>query len=113
MATEASASTPFVQAFSCMLRSCISQNIGHLLRIIPPEMTATLTRATDESLARATCALMGVEEVPDLQRNLLTIPANQGWWGLPALETIKACAFIGGISATPKIKEWQIPEEYP
>ena len=49
MATEASASTPSVQAFSCMLRSCISQKIG-LLRILPPEMTATLTKATDEGL---------------------------------------------------------------
>ena len=53
----------------------------------------------------ATCALMGIEELPEIQKNLLTIPASQGGWGLPALETIQECAFIGGVAATPKIKD--------
>ena len=32
--------------------------------------------------------------------------------GLPSLATIKECAIIGGIAATPKINEWQIPDEH-
>ena len=52
---------------------------------------------------------MGVEELPELQRNLLTVPANQGGWGLPAMEMIEECAFIGGTAATPYIPNWDIP----
>ena len=66
----------------------------------------------DQCITKATCALVGAEDIPDLQRGLLTIPAKYGGWSLPALDLIKECAFVGGAAATPGIQEWGIPEKY-
>ena len=57
----------------------------------------------DQCIANATCALVGAEDIPPFQKDLLTIPANSGGWGLPALGLIKECVFIGGAAATPQI----------
>ena len=64
------------------------------MRVIPPEQTATVATEIDEQLVAATCALMGIEDLPEPQRDLLTVPANRGGWGLPALETTNECDFI-------------------
>ena len=66
----------------------------------------------DQCVASATCALVGAEDIPHFQRELLTIPANSGGWGLPALGIIKECAYIGGAAATPRIQPWEIPTKY-
>ena len=66
----------------------------------------------DQCVASATCALVGAEDIPHFQRELLTIPANSGGWGLPALGIIKECAYIGGAVATPRIQPWEIPTKY-
>jgi hypothetical protein len=58
----------------------------------------------DQCIVNATCALVGVEDIPQLQKELLTIPANNGGWSLPALALIKECAYIGGAAATPRIQ---------
>ena len=102
LATTASASTPAVQSFCCLLRSCISQKVGHLLRIIPPAQGGRMATYLGQCVASATCALVGAEDIPRFQRELLTIPANSGGWGLPALGIIKECAYIGGAAATPR-----------
>ena len=60
----------------------------------------------DERVAVATCALMSIEELPELQKSLLMIPANQGGWGLPALEVLNERAYIGGAAAAPTIAAW-------
>ena len=67
----------------------------------------------DQCIANATCALVGVEDIPQFQKELLTIPANNGGWSLPALGLIKECAYIGGAAATPRIQSWEIPTKYP
>ena len=112
MATEASASTPSVQAFSCLLRGCIIQKVGHLLRIIPPNDTNSMATHLDQCITNAICALVGAEDIPEFQKELLTIPANSGGWSLPALNLSKECAFIGGSAATPCIHLWDIPTTY-
>ena len=112
LATTASASTPSVQAFCCLLRGCILQKIGHLLRIIPPEYTSGITTHLDNCILNATCALVGAEDIPDFQKELLTSPAKCGGWSLPALNLIKECAFVGGSAATPCIQLWDIPNKY-
>jgi hypothetical protein len=66
----------------------------------------------DQCVANATCALVGVEDIPQFQKELLTIPANNGGWGLPALGRIKECAYIGGAAATPNIQPWEIPAKH-
>ena len=112
LATMASASTPAVQSFCCLLRSCISQTVGHLLRITPPSQVGNMATHLDQCVANATCALVGVEDIPHVQKELLTIPANSGGWSLPALGLIKECAYIGGAAATPRIQSWEIPAKY-
>ena len=67
MATMASAPAPSIQAFSCVLRSCSSQIVGHLLRLIPPYQTERMAKPTDERLMAAACVLMGIEELPEIQ----------------------------------------------
>ena len=66
----------------------------------------------DQCVANATCALVGAEDIPHFQKELVTIPANRGGWGLPALGFIKACAYIGGAAATPEIQPWEILAKY-
>jgi hypothetical protein len=78
MTTVASASTPAVQSFSCLLRGCILQKVGHLLRIIPPTYTSGMATHLDQCITKATCALVGAEDAPDFQKELLTTPANCG-----------------------------------
>ena len=78
MATMASASTPSAQAFSCLLRGCILQKVGHLLRTIPPTYTRDLATHLDQCITNATCTLVGAEDIPEFQKELLTIPANCG-----------------------------------
>ena len=104
MATVASASTPAVQSLCCLLRSCISQKVGHLLRITPPSQVSNLATHLDQCIVNATCTLIGVEDTPQLQKELLTIPASNGGWSLPALALLKECAYIGGAAATPRIQ---------
>ena len=53
MATVASASNPAVQAFSCLMRGCILQEVGHRLRIIPPTYTSDMASLVKE------CAFIG------------------------------------------------------
>ena len=43
--------------------------IGYLMRISPRGQTANLAKATDERMAWATCALMGIEELPERQKS--------------------------------------------
>ena len=66
----------------------------------------------DQCIAKATCALVGAEDIPDFQKELLTIPANCGGWSLPALNLIKECAFVGGSAATLCIHLWDIPTNH-
>ena len=63
-----------------------------------------MARTIDEKILAATRALLGIETLPDPQRNLLTFLASKGGRGLPAMDVVKECAFIGGVAATPKIK---------
>ena len=83
LATLASASASAVQSCCCLLRSCISQKVGHLLRIIPPAQAEPMAKYLDQCIANATWSLVGAEDIPPFQRELLTIPANRGGWGLP------------------------------
>ena len=66
----------------------------------------------DQCVANATSALVGAEDIPPFQRELLTIPASSGGRGLPALGLIKECAYIGGAAATPRIQPWEVPASY-
>jgi len=111
MATLASASAPAAQAFCCLLRGCILQKVGHLMRIIPPTHTGELATHLDQCTLKATCARVGAEDIPDFHKELLTIPTKYGGWSLPALDLIKECAFVGGAAATPGIQQWGIPEK--
>ena len=65
-----------------------------------------------QCVANATCALVGAEDTPHFQKELLTIPANSGGWGLPALGLTKECAYIGRAAATPRIQPWEIPAKH-
>ena len=112
MATIASASTPAVQSFCCLLRNCSSQKVGRLLRIIPPAQASNLATHLDQCVASATCALVGVEDIPHFEKELLTFPANSGGWSLPALGLFKGCAYIAGAAATPRIQSWEAPANY-
>ena len=66
----------------------------------------------DQCTTKATCALVGAEDIPEFQKELLTIPAKCGGWSLPALDLVKECAFMGGSAATPCIHLWDIPSKY-
>ena len=83
------------------------------MRIIPPSQVSNLATHLDQCVFNATCALVGVEDIPQFQIELLTTPANNGGWSLPALGLIKECAYIGGAAATPRTPSWEIPPKYP
>ena len=83
VATVASASAPAVQSFCCLLRSCVSQKVGHLLRIAPPAPAEPMARHLDQCIANTTCALVGAADIPPFQKELLPIPVNSGGWGFP------------------------------
>ena len=112
IATEASASLPIRQSLNCLLRACVSQKVGYLVRITPPDTMAKFAEEIDELLVDTVCELMQLEEVTPTQRELLLLPIAEGGWGIPSLNAIKECAFIGGTAATPFIPEWEIPESY-
>jgi hypothetical protein len=40
IAAEASASLPILQSLNCLLRACVSQKVGYLVRITPPDTMA-------------------------------------------------------------------------
>ena len=82
------------------------------MRIIPPTHTGEMATHLDQCIMKATCALVGADDIPDFPKELLTIPAKYGGWSLPALDLIKECAFVGGAAAPPGIKHWDIPEKY-
>ena len=112
IATEASASQPILQSLNCLLRACVSQKVGYLVRITPPDTMAKFAQEVDEMLVDTVCELMQLEEVTPTQRELLLLPIAEGGWGIPSLNAIKECAFIGGTAATPFISNWEIPETY-
>ena len=70
-ATLASASAPAAQAFCGLPRGCLSQKVAHLPTIIPPSHTSEMATHLDQCITRATCALVGAEDIPDRQRDLL------------------------------------------
>ena len=63
-------------------------------------------------LVDTVCELMQLEEVTQIQRELLLLPIAEGGWGIPSLNAIKECAYIGGTAATPYIAGWEIPETF-
>jgi hypothetical protein len=73
---------------------------------------AKFAEEIDEMLVDTVCELMQLEEVTPTQREFLLLPISEGGWGLPSLNAIKECAFIGGTAATPFIPNWEIPEIY-
>ena len=94
IATEASASLPILQSLKCLLRACVTQKVGYLVRITPPDTMAKFAEEIDEMLVDTVCELMQLEEVTPTQRELLLLPISEGGWGLPSLNAIKECAFI-------------------
>ena len=85
---------------SCLLRSCISQKCGHLLRAAPPYKTAKLSADIDERLIAATGETFKLE-FGDHQKELLFILASRGGWGLNSLSNANEVAYIAGVAATP------------
>ena len=53
-ANIASPSLPIRQAMNCLLRACITQKCGRLLRALPPDRTTNFSIQVDEKLIRAT-----------------------------------------------------------
>jgi len=109
IATEASASLPILQSLNCLLRACVTQKVGYLVRVTPPDTMAKFAEEIDVMLVDTVCELRQLEEVTPTQRELLLLPISEGGWGLPSLNSIKECAFIGGTAATPFIPNWEIP----
>ena len=97
----ASPSLPIRQAMNCLLRSCISQKRGHLVRAIPPDNTAKFSASIDEKLVAATEYIFTLEELGELQKELLFLPASRGGWGFSSLSNTKEVAYIAGVAATP------------
>jgi hypothetical protein len=112
IATEASASLPILQSLNCLLRACVSQKVGYLVRITPPDTMAKFAEEIDEMLVDTVCGLMQLEEVTPTQRELLRLHISAGGWGLPSIYISNECAFVGGTTATPFIPNWEIPETY-
>ena len=94
IATEASASQPILQSLNCLLRACVSQNVGYLVRITPPDTMAKFAQEVDEMLVDTACELMQLEEVTPTQRELLLLPIAEGGWGIPSLNAIKELSLI-------------------
>ena len=63
IATEASASLPILQSLNCLLRACVTQKVGYLVRITPPDTMAKFVEEIDEMLVDTVCELMQLEEV--------------------------------------------------
>ena len=63
IATEASASLTILQSLSCVLRACVTQKVGYLVRITPPDTMAKFAEEIDGMLVDTVCELMQLEEV--------------------------------------------------
>ena len=77
IATEASASLPILQSLNCLLRACVTQKVGYLVRITPPDTMATFAQEIDEMLVYTACELMQLEEVAPTQRELILLPISE------------------------------------
>ena len=78
-ANIASPSLPIRQAMNCLLRACITQKCGRLLRALPPDKTTNFSIQVDEKLIRATQDIFKLEEMGELQKDLVQLShQNQG-----------------------------------
>ena len=111
-ATLASANLPVAQAYTSILRACISQNVGYLIRVTPPRIAEDFARDIDGALVQTIKAIFRVEDIEGWQEELLFHPVQKGGWGLPSLTTTKECAYIAGTAVAPYILDEEIPGIY-
>ena len=62
-ATMATANLPVAQAYNCILRTCISQKVGYLIRVTPPRMAEEFAREIDGALVQTLKAIFRIEDM--------------------------------------------------
>eukprot|EP00661_Eupelagonemidae_sp_cell13_P025040 gene25040-biopygen11962 len=92
----AGAHQPAVQVANLLLRWCVASKGVHLLRLLPPPLTADFARQADALLLRAFCRLNCLEEgFDDEQRHLYETPLAWGGLGMRSLYDVREAAFVG------------------
>ena len=90
---------PSQQATTALLRQCLLQKFAHLLRTLPPHVTAGFARGLEESAAWAFERALSLSVLRGLQREALFEPVADGGMGLQPVADTAVAAFVGGRAA--------------
>ena len=84
-----------------LLRQCFTQRWGHLLRSLPPHLTASFAEGLEALAVQVVERALDLPELEPWQREVATLPAGDGGLGLQPLAAIREAAFLGGQVSAP------------
>ena len=87
------------QSAMLILRYCGIPKISHLLRCVPPTVTAEATREFDVAIINTFEAIIGCK-LSEQQRVQLFFRFSQGGFGLSQMSVTAPCAFLGARAST-------------
>eukprot|EP00660_Eupelagonema_oceanica_P019363 gene19363-biopygen8992 len=88
---------PAVQVANLLLRWCVPSKCTHLLRALPPRLTADFCTDIDQRVSEAFSNINDINEnFGELQRRLYETPLQYGGLDMRALHDIREAAYVGG-----------------
>ena len=91
------------QALSSLLRSCVTQRCGYLVRVIPPHLAVDFAHDIDRVVLGTFAGISELDPLTKAQPDLVSIPAAERGWGGPSLVHAHGIARIIGIASTPQV----------